>query len=147
MTGDHRREAGRRPSGDAPPASLEMGFDAGSLYALRSAVAAHAGAAGLPPARVYDVVAAAHELAANAVRHGAGRGRLRLRAADGIVTCQVSDDGPGRANAEAGGTALPWPAEHGHGLWVVGQVADRFTIDHNPAGTTATAVFNPRPPQ
>jgi len=39
------------------------------------------------------VVAAAHELAANAVRHGAGHGRLRLRAADGILTCQAADGG------------------------------------------------------
>jgi anti-sigma regulatory factor (Ser/Thr protein kinase) len=73
-----------------------------SLYALRSAVAAHAAAAGLPQARVYDVVLAAHELATNVVRHG-------------------------------------------HGLWVIGQVASQFAVDHGPAGTTATAVFTLRP--
>jgi anti-sigma regulatory factor (Ser/Thr protein kinase) len=152
MTGDRaRREAGNGPSGETPSgsAALEQDFDAGSLYALRSAVAAHAAAAGLPPARVDDVVAAAHELAANAVRHGAGHGRLRLRAADGILTCQVTDDGPaaagdGNTDAEQG---APWPAEHGHGLWVTGQVASQFSIDRGPAGTTATAVFTLRPPQ
>jgi anti-sigma regulatory factor (Ser/Thr protein kinase) len=125
-----------------------MGFDAGSLYALRSAVAAHAAAAGLSPARVYDVVAAAHELAANAVRHGAGHGRLRLLAADGVLTCQVSDDGPAAAaggDEHPGAEAAPWPAEHGHGLWVVGQVASQFTIDRGLAGTTTTAVFTLRP--
>src|SRR5271170_2597937 len=97
MTGDPRRgQEGRGPSGGTPPMSvpLEQDFDAGSLYALRSAVAAHAAAAGLPPGRVYDVVVVAHELAANAIRHGAGHGRLRLLAADGILTCQVTDDGP-----------------------------------------------------
>jgi anti-sigma regulatory factor (Ser/Thr protein kinase) len=147
-----RREAGHEPPDWVPPgpAPLYQDFDAGSLYALRSAVAAHASAAGLPPGRVYDVVAAVHELAANAVRHGAGRGRMWLQSADGVLTCQVSDAGPaapaGDEKSGAPGEA-PWPAEHGHGLWMVGQVASQFSIDHGPAGTTATAVFALRPPQ
>lgn len=127
--------------------SLEQDFGDGSLYALRSAVAAHAAAAGLPPGRVYDVVAAAHEMAANAVRHGAGHGHLRLQAADGVLTCQVSDDGPaasGQAESPGAGRT-PWAAEHGHGLWVIEQVADQFTIDRGPAGTTATATFTLSP--
>jgi anti-sigma regulatory factor (Ser/Thr protein kinase) len=146
VTGDHSREDGHAPSSDAlaAPAPLEQEFDAGSLYALRSAVAAHAAAAGLSPARVYDVVAAAHELAANAVRHGAGHGRLRLHAAGGVLTCQVSDGGPAGADG-APAAAPPWPAEHGHGLWIIGQVADQFTIDRSPPGTTATAVFTLSP--
>lgn len=158
MTGDpRRRQAGRGPSGGSPAGTvpLEQEFDAGSLYSLRSAVAAHAAAAGLPPGRVYDVVAAAHELAANAVRHGAGHGRLRLEAADGVLTCQVTDDGRAAQDAEDADDAddkdetadagPQWPAEHGHGLWVAGQVADEFTIERGPAGTTATAVFALRP--
>jgi serine/threonine-protein kinase RsbW len=136
------------PEGMPPtPARLEQDFDDGSLYALRSAVAAHAAAAGLPPGRVHDVVAAAHEMAANAVRHGAGHGHLRLRAADGVLTCEVSDDGPaapGQHDKPDAGTA-PWPAEHSHGLWLIAQVASKFTIDHGPAGTTATATFTLSP--
>jgi anti-sigma regulatory factor (Ser/Thr protein kinase) len=138
---------GGLPSG---PAVLEQDFDAGSLYALRSAVAAHAAAAGLPADRVYDVVAAAHEMAANAVRHGAGHGRLRLQAADGVLTCQVSDDGPAAANGDGNPGAAPgapWPAEHGHGLWVIERIADQFTIDRGPNLTTATVVFTLRFPQ
>lgn len=141
------------PEGMMPaPARLEQDFDDGTLYALRSAVAAHAAAAGLPPSRVHDVVAAAHEMAANAVRHGAGHGHLRLHAADGILACQVSDNGPrppGQDDKPDAGTA-PWPAEHSHGLWLIGEVADQFTIDHGPDGTTATATFTlspPRPPR
>jgi anti-sigma regulatory factor (Ser/Thr protein kinase) len=151
MTGDRRRrQEGRGLPGGTPPgaALLEQDFAAGSLYALRSAVAAHAAAAGLPPGRVYDVVAAAHELAANAVLHGAGHGRLRLRAADGVLACQVTDDGPAAdSEGENPGAGAPWPAEHGHGLWLIGQVASQFTIDRGPAGTTATAVFTLRPVQ
>src|SRR5690348_13693253 len=128
MTGDRsRREAGQGPPGGVPPrpSPLEQDFDDGSLFALRSAVAAHAAAAGMPQARVYAVVAAAHEMAANAVRHGAGHGHLRLQAADGVLTCQVSDEGPAAASqddSQGAGTA-PWTAEHSHGLWVIGQVA------------------------
>jgi anti-sigma regulatory factor (Ser/Thr protein kinase) len=151
MTGDcYRPAAGQGPSGQAQPGPplLEQDFDAGSLYALRSAVAAHAAAAGLPPGRVYDVVAAAHELAANAVRHGAGHGHLRLQATGGVLTCQVTD-GPAFASEDSkpGAAAASWPAGHGHGLWLIGQVADQFTIDRGPAGTTATAAFTLRPPQ
>ncbi|HEY6789800.1 MAG TPA: ATP-binding protein [Trebonia sp.] len=152
MTGDRgQREAGQRLPGGTPPApaALEQDFDASSLYALRSAVAAHAAAAGLPLVRVYDVVTAAHELAANAIRHGAGHGRLRLQATGEALTCQVTDDGPAPASggSKPAATAAPWPAEHRHGLWLTGQVADQLTIDHGPAGTTATAVFTLRFPQ
>ena len=134
----------RRPGerGDlAGPALLEQAFDSGSLYALRAAVAAHAAAAGLSRSRVYDVVVAAHELAANAVRHGAGRGRLRLRADGAFLYCQVSDDGRARPGDQQPAGAVAWRREHGHGLWLVGEVADQFSIDHGPAGTTATAAF------
>ena len=144
-----------------PPGAviLEQDFDSSSLYALRSAVSAHAADVGMVTNRLYDVVTAAHELAANAVRHGAGRGHLRLWVLDGILHCEVSDAGrpapgdtapgdsasgdavPG-ADANGGGPAA-WRSEHGHGLWVVGQIADQFTIDRgNGAGTIATAAFS-----
>jgi hypothetical protein len=71
--------AGRRAEPSACTTVLEQSFDGDSLYALRSAVAAHAPAAGLPRQRVYDVVTAAPERAANAVRHGAGHGQLPVR--------------------------------------------------------------------
>jgi anti-sigma regulatory factor (Ser/Thr protein kinase) len=145
---------GTAPAGFTP---LDQAFDAGSLYALRAAVAAHAAAAGLGKPQVYDVTAVAHELAANAVVHGAGHGRLRLWADAAFLYCQVSDDGrdgladhaPARDGtgsardntAASGGGAAPWPAEHGHGLWLVRQVAEHVGIGHGPSGTTATARF------
>src|ERR1700691_2580517 len=72
---------------------LDQAFDADSLYALRAAVAAHASDAGLPPGRADDLVIAVHELAANAVRQGAGHGRLRIRRSDQALLCEISDDG------------------------------------------------------
>jgi anti-sigma regulatory factor (Ser/Thr protein kinase) len=124
---------------------LDQAFDGGSLYALRAAVAAHAAEAGLPRQRVYDVVTAAHELAANAVRHGAGHGRLRLWADGRSLRCQVSDDGP--AGQDAPSPPAAWNHGHGHGLWIINQVADHVTMDRDPAGTTVTTVtFTISPP-
>jgi anti-sigma regulatory factor (Ser/Thr protein kinase) len=128
----------------APPSAgtavLDQAFDRDSLYALRAAVAAHASEAGLPRERVYDVVTAAHELAANAVRHGAGHGRLRLWADGRALHCQVSDDGPADQDA-ARPDAEAWPREHGHGLWIIDKVADQVNLDRGPSGITVRATF------
>jgi anti-sigma regulatory factor (Ser/Thr protein kinase) len=121
-------------------AVLDQAFDGDSLYALRAAVAARAAEAGLPRQRVYDLVAAAHELAANAVRHGAGRGRLRLWADGRSLRCQVSDDGPAGQDP-ARPDAAAWNHEHSHGLWIIDQVADKVTLDRDSAGTTVTLTF------
>jgi len=136
MTGDRDfQAAGPGDHGTAPEGLvLEQEFDVGSLYALRAAVAAHAAKAGLGRQRVYDVTAAAHELAANTVMHGAGQGLVRLWTSGQFLLCQVTED-------RDAGVAVPWPEEHGHGLWLVGQVADQLSIDHGPAGTTVTARF------
>lgn len=156
MTSDHGRvppaRSPARPAGlgGGYPVDLEQAFDGDSLYALRSAAAAHAASAGLPPDRVYDLVVAVHELAANAVRHGAGQGVLRMWPAGDTVYCEVSD-GPeaGRRDGaripEAPGESVPppahWPVEHGHGLWLVQRVADQAMVRTGPGGSTATVSF------
>ena len=76
-------------------------------------MAAHGSQAGLSDGRTRDLVLAVHELAANAVRHGAGQGRLRLWATPDGVRCEVTDDGarmaPATEAAEAArcGTSSP----------------------------------------
>jgi two-component sensor histidine kinase len=86
-------------------------FDASTLHLLRERVAAWVSAAGMPEDRAMDVVLAVHELAANAVRHGAGAGEG------------------------------PWPLRQGHGLWIVRAVADEFTASSGPRGSQVTAMF------
>jgi anti-sigma regulatory factor (Ser/Thr protein kinase) len=170
---------GGEPAGSAtaPPGAddtliLEQPFGSDSLYALRAAVAAHAAQAGVPARQVPDLVIAVHELATNAIRHGAGHGQLRIWADGGALHCQVSDDGAaaaagpaaadpvvvpakpvaapvdpvasaaGEAHAAAGtGAAAQWPAQHGHGLWLIRQVADRTSVHSGPRGTVATVSF------
>jgi anti-sigma regulatory factor (Ser/Thr protein kinase) len=116
---------------------LDQPFDRDSLYALRAALAAHGAEAGLAPARVTDLVSAVHELAANAICHGAGHGRLRVWARDGLLRCEVTDDGA----APGPGEAAQWPVEHGHGLWLARELADQFSLRSGPDGTTVTASF------
>ncbi len=128
---------------------LEQAFDGDSLYALRAAVAAHASEAGLSRNRADDVVIAVHELAANAVRHGAGRGQLRAWIAQKVLFCQVTDDGAD-IGASPGGDTAPGDGEsrgaelhsdRGHGLWLVREVADQARLESGPRGTTATISF------
>jgi anti-sigma regulatory factor (Ser/Thr protein kinase) len=127
-------------SGDGSPEAeavvLDERFDASTLHLLRERVAACAAIAGVPEDRARDVILVVHELAANAVRHGAGAGRLLMRAAAGRLRCQVSEAGPG---------AGPWPLRQGHGLWIVREVADEVTAASGPHGSWVTAIFRWRP--
>jgi len=152
------------PDSAAPPQSapiLDQAFDAGSLYTLRAAVVAHATQAGLAPGRADDLVIAVHELAANAVRHGAGHGRLRIWRSDHALLCEISDDGlpepqeaPDAAKAKAKDAAKAkapdaakaqdapqWRTEPGHGLSLVRQVADHTSLRSGRNGTSATISF------
>jgi anti-sigma regulatory factor (Ser/Thr protein kinase) len=147
-------------TGRSGPASLDLTFDSGTLYALRAEVQTHAHQAGLPESRIGDVVLAVHELAANAVRHGAGAGRLRIWNSAGGLHCQIDDDGPlassdparpgadhaysvmTEAEGASGPTVMdPSQAMPGHGLWVVRQVADQMRVLSGPHGTKATVTF------
>jgi len=129
---------------------LVQEFNAATLRFLREAVMAQASAAGLPDERAIDVMLAVHELAANAVRHGAGSGRLRMEVTPGQLCCEVSDAGqgrragPGSAAAPWGTAPLatpPWPVEPGHGLWVTREAADQVRVVSGPGGSVVTAVF------
>ena len=118
---------------------MDQVFDGDSLAALRPVVGACAAAAGLAPVAVGDVVLAVHELAANAVCHGAGRGRVRLWRGAGMVRCEVSDDGPA-----AGGGG--WSSGPGHGLWLVSQLGGQLSVRSGRGGTVVTVVFAYAPP-
>src|SRR5215469_14695229 len=91
----------RMTSGERAEAVLDQAIDANSLYQLRASVAARAVQAGLPQRRADDLVIAAHELAANVVRHGSGHGRLRIWQHGQMLHCQVSDDGHGERADDA----------------------------------------------
>jgi len=138
-------------------------FDSGTLHVLRADVQVLASRTGLDDHRVEDVVLAIHELAANAVHHGAGAGRLRIWNLAGALHCQVDDgrpafDGPAAPGAGDGdgwatepespsspSAVSSWRATPGHGLWVVQQVADQLQVTSGAQGTRATVTFTLSP--
>src|SRR3984957_2037271 len=107
---------------------MDLAFDSGTLFALRAGVKAHACDAGLPEDRAEDMVLAVHELAANAVSHGAGAGGLRIWKLAGSLRCQVEDGDPL-------GSGRPLPSRPGHGLWLVRPVAHRGRTRTGAPGT------------
>ena len=117
---------------DGAPAVLDLGFDSGTLHTVRAQMRACVSHAGFPDGQAEDVVLAVHELAANVVRHGPGRGRLQVRGSDGKICCRVSDAGPGPEQ---------WPVRQGHGLWIVREIADQVDMSSGPAGSTVTVGF------
>jgi anti-sigma regulatory factor (Ser/Thr protein kinase) len=146
------RSSVRHAEADDGQPILDQLFDADSLYALRAAARSHASQAGLPAGRCVDLVIAVHELAANAVRHGAGAGRLRIWNKAAVLQCRVTDDGPnqhqGNVANDAGvgetvaqNVATGWPYEKEHGLWLVRQLGDDFNVHSGHAGTIATVTF------
>ena len=142
------------PTAASGPPIVDLGFDSDGLAALRVQLRACALQAGLPEDRVVDVVLAVHELAANAVRHGGGAGRLRVWGRPGALHCQVDDGGLAESaeqDADHRDSAAAAPkttsvnslsCEPGHGLWVVQQVADRMQSLSGARGTSVMITFD-----
>jgi anti-sigma regulatory factor (Ser/Thr protein kinase) len=140
--------AGRAMSASGQAPILDQEFDSGTLYALRSAVQAHLTRAGLSEDRASEIVLAVHELAANAVAHGAGYGRVRIWDGADMLSCEIIDDGPADPGAARGSSEVvnPWPTQDGHGLWLIRQIADHLDLRSGPRGTRAIIAFSrPRP--
>jgi anti-sigma regulatory factor (Ser/Thr protein kinase) len=131
-----RRADGAIETGDGVQPVLDQKVDGGSLYQLRASAAACGSEAGLSAQRSDDLVIAVHELAANVVRHGSGRGRLRIWKHHQVLHCQVTDEG-----AAPDPTPPPWKILPGHGLWLVRQLADRTSLHPGPNGTAVTISF------
>jgi anti-sigma regulatory factor (Ser/Thr protein kinase) len=141
MASRDQREA--QPGRGGLPDGLDQPFDEDGLYRLRAAVAAHAGELGAGQQRGDDLLIIAGELASNAIRHGGGRGRLRLWRNGDSIHCRVSDAGPGLADPDGVGRQRPpLAAAGGRGLWVVRQMARDVEIETGPHGTTVTAIVD-----
>src|SRR4051812_21276944 len=100
-------------------ALLSQPFDAGSLAQLRRAVNASGAESGLADLELSRFVLAVHEIATNAVRHGGGRGELRLWRHDQRLYCEIVDHGRGIPRANLGSRRRPRPGHiGGWGLWL-----------------------------
>jgi anti-sigma regulatory factor (Ser/Thr protein kinase) len=108
----------------APPADAdELAFAAGTLAAVRRLVRRRARDNGLAPERADDLVLAVNEVATNSIRHGGGRGVLRIWQRAGALVCEVAD--AGRIADPLAGRRRPRGGQSGgHGLWLCNQVCD-----------------------
>jgi anti-sigma regulatory factor (Ser/Thr protein kinase) len=97
------------------------------LEALRRTVAERAAEAGLGMRRRIDFVVAVNEVASNSLKHGGGRGVMRLWHDARRLVCEVRDRG--RIDDPLADRRLPEPdATHGRGLWMANQLCDLVQI-------------------
>jgi anti-sigma regulatory factor (Ser/Thr protein kinase) len=113
------------------PAELDFTWD--DLALVRRLVGDLAREAGIAGARRADLVLAIHELATNSVRHGGGRGRLRVWRENGTLLCEVADAGH-IADPLAGRERSPHGHGGGRGLWLVNQLCDLVQLRSSASG-------------
>jgi anti-sigma regulatory factor (Ser/Thr protein kinase) len=122
------------PLPEPPASALELPFGDGPLEALRFLVGRAAAEAGLVASRAADLVLAVHELATNTLRHGGGRGTLRIWREPDALLCEVSD--AGRLDHPLAGRERPLAGQPGgRGLWLVNQLSDLAQIRCFEAGS------------
>lgn len=123
-------------------------FEQAQVTELRHSVTSCVRATGLSGQRLDDFVLAVNELITNAVRHGGGRGWLRLWWQSGSVLCEVSDHGRGISARRLHDRSRPAPdTAGGWGLWLARELSDTMQVETGPAGTTvriSTALDAPR---
>jgi anti-sigma regulatory factor (Ser/Thr protein kinase) len=120
-----------------PPAGAARLRYAASLREVRALVAERALAAGLPAARISDLVLAVSEAAGNTLRHARSPGTLSVWQEGREIVCEIRDEGI--ITDPLAGRRRPGPdAPGGHGLWLVHQLCDLVEIRTGAAvgGTT-----------
>lgn len=122
--------------------SVSREFTGDGLRRVRDLVDQTAVIAGISAVNAHDLVIAVSELAANAVRHGGGSGRILIEQTDEGVRIEISDHGPG----------LPEDLPHelpasdavsGRGLWMVRSLCRDLHISSTAHGVTVR-LFMPR---
>jgi anti-sigma regulatory factor (Ser/Thr protein kinase) len=116
---------GALPAPAADPAELRFTRD--DLALVRAFVSERAARAGFGAERLSDLVLAVNELATNAMRHGGGRGLVRVWQENGTFLCEVADRGR-IADALAGRERAPDARGGGRGLWLVNHLCDLVQV-------------------
>ena len=131
----------RAPLPDPPAYAVTLTFDRDDIDGVRRVVASYASELGFGVGQRDDFSLAAHELAANSVRHGGGSGVLRLWGDEAGLVADVSDAGSiedplaGRIDPRGGSDG----GRGGRGLWLVNQLCDLIQIRSHPGGSTVRA--------
>jgi anti-sigma regulatory factor (Ser/Thr protein kinase) len=114
---------------EPPTTRAELAFEGEGdhLRSVRGRVAEAAAVFGLDPARADDLVLAVSEVATNSVRHGGGRGVLRIWHEDRTLICEIRD--AGRIDDPLVGRGQPpGDRDSGFGLWLANQLCDLVQI-------------------
>ncbi|MCX5067419.1 ATP-binding protein [Micromonospora lupini] len=120
-----------------PSLLIAEAFEQAQVTEIRHSVTTCAHASGLDGQRLDDFVLAVNELITNAVRHGGGRGWLRLWREPGALLCEVADHGQGITPQRLGDRSRPAPdTAGGWGLWLARELTDDMEIATSAAGTT-----------
>ena len=122
-----------------PPATARiLGFELDTIVEVRRLVEHSARRAGLPPEREQDLVLAVSEMAGNSIRHGGGRGILRIWRTDEALVCEIRDRGH-IADPLAGRVKPDLERQDGRGLWLANAVCDLVQIRVGANGTAVRA--------
>lgn len=105
-----------------------------SLGPVRRQVATHAADAGVDTERAEALSLAVSEAATNSVRHGGGRGAVRIWDNGRALVCEVRDAGR-ITEPLTGRIRPPVNAEAGRGLWLANQLCDLVQIRSTEEGT------------
>lgn len=138
-TSDRYEDAGRLLRAITPaPAPLaglrSIGFGR-DLEDFRERLARELIAEGVPDPKVLDMLVAATEVAANAIRHGGGVRDVRVGPGAGRFTCEIVDPGGGFDDPTAG--YLAPRAGIGTGLWIARQLTWHIEFFRSTEGFTA----------
>ncbi|WP_328471024.1 anti-sigma factor RsbA family regulatory protein [Actinoplanes sp. NBC_00393] len=125
-----------QPLPDVPPGADTIRYHRlGCLTGIRRFLTARAAAAGLPAARVEDLLIAVNELAQNTLLHTAGGGTVSAWPEPGMLVCQVDDQGY-LADPYAGRVRPPARTANGHGLILAHELCDLVRIHARTDGTS-----------
>jgi anti-sigma regulatory factor (Ser/Thr protein kinase) len=123
------------PLPEPPAETVEHTITHESLADLRALTAAAAQEAGLAPRRTHDLVLSVHEIATNSLRHGGGRGHLRVWAESGRLICEVRDHGRIARQPLVGRVRPGLGQSGGWGLWLANQLCDLVQLRELPEGS------------
>ncbi len=133
--GDHAVPQFAEPLPEPAAPVAEHQITRESLAHLRAHTAAEAQRAGLNPQRSHDVVLAVHEIATNSLRHGGGRGVLRIWSDAGTLICEVRDHGRIVRQPLVGRVRPALGQSGGWGLWLANQLIDLVQLRELPDGS------------
>jgi anti-sigma regulatory factor (Ser/Thr protein kinase) len=114
----------------------------GEVRAVRRWIVAPDRDLGLPIERLDDLQIATHEVAANALCHGAPPVRIRIWRGERSAIARVDDQGTSGLRVRTAGYRRPELAEHGGlGLWLARHLADVVHVEAGPRGTSVELHF------